>query len=85
MLIDDYNYETDQEETFIVCNGRGCDNQEPFDMPRRDHEYHPWSRSDHYGIFTGHYCDECYENNYPYRKDNYFDPGYAGEYLEDDY
>lgn len=30
---------------------------------------HP--RYDAYGIDTGHYCDDCYENNYPYRKDRY--------------
>lgn len=28
-------------------------------------------RFDAYGIHTGHYCNECYENNYPYRKDRY--------------
>lgn len=28
-------------------------------------------RSDYHGIFTGHYCEDCYENNYPYRKDDY--------------
>jgi hypothetical protein len=42
-------------------------------------------RYDNYGIPTGYYCDDCYENNYPYRKDAYFDPDYAGERLEDDY
>ncbi len=28
-------------------------------------------RYDNYGIPTRYYCDDCYENNYPYRKDNY--------------
>jgi hypothetical protein len=42
-------------------------------------------RQDAYGIPTGYYCDDCYENNYPYRKDRYFDESYAGERLEDDY
>jgi hypothetical protein len=42
-------------------------------------------RQDAYGIPTGYYCDDCYENNYPYRKDRYFDKSYAGERLEDDY
>ncbi len=42
-------------------------------------------RQDAYGYATGHYCDDCYENNYPYRKDNYYDYLDAGEYLEDDY
>jgi hypothetical protein len=43
-------------------------------------------RVDYYGIFTGHYCNDCYENNYPYRKDRY--PTYEidgfGEYLGED-
>ena len=42
-------------------------------------------RHDHYGNSTGYYCDECYENNYPYRKDAYFDPDFAGERMDDDY
>jgi Ni,Fe-hydrogenase I small subunit len=42
-------------------------------------------RYDAYGIPTGHYCDACYENNYPYRKDSYYDESYAGEYLDDEY
>lgn len=27
--------------------------------------------SDYHGIFTGYYCSNCYDNNYPYRKDDY--------------
>ena len=42
-------------------------------------------RHDHYGITTGYWCDECYETDYPYRKDAYFDPDFAGERMEDDY
>ena len=42
-------------------------------------------RHDHYGISTGYWCDNCYENNYPYRKDAYHDYLNAGEYLNDDY
>lgn len=42
-------------------------------------------RHDAYGIPTGHYCDDCYENNYPYRKDSYYDESYAGECLDDEY
>ena len=43
-------------------------------------------RHDHYGISTGHWCDKCYDSpKYPYRKDGYFDPSFAGERLEDDY
>ena len=28
-------------------------------------------RFDFFGITTGYYCDGCYENNYPFRKDRY--------------
>lgn len=40
---------------------------------------------DFYGMSTGHWCANCYENHYPYRKDAYFDEEYAGERMEDDY
>ncbi len=41
---------------------------------------------DNYDIPTGYWCNKCYNSSkYPYRKDNYFDPGYAGERMEDDY
>jgi len=44
-------------------------------------------RSDAHGIFTGHYCDDCYENNYPYRKDFYptIETHGYGERLDDNY
>ena len=45
-------------------------------------EYHMWARNDAYGIYTGLYCDDCYKNNYPYRKDRYHDEAYCGERLE---
>ena len=44
-------------------------------------EYHMWARNDAYGIYTGLYCDDCYKNNYPYRKDRYHDESYCGERL----
>ena len=49
-------------------------------------EYHRWSRADAYGIFTGLYCDKCYNDSfiYTYRKDDYYDEGYAGEQLYPD-
>jgi len=40
---------------------------------------------DYYGYSTGYWCDNCYKNNYPYRKDAYYDYLNAGEYLEDNY
>lgn len=48
---------------------------------------HAYERSDAYGISTGHWCDKCYDDpsKYTYRKDNYFDPAYAGERMDDDY
>lgn len=59
----------------IPC--RGCETTEE--------EAYVELRHDAYGYATGYYCDDCYENNYPYRKDRYFDESYAGERLEDDY
>ena len=48
---------------------------------------HMWARVDAYGIYTGLYCDKCYDDpqKYTYKKDRYFDPAYAGERLEEDY
>ena len=69
------------EETKTTCNG--CRAESEYVRPI---EYHQWARSDAYGIFTGVYCDKCYDdpNKYRYRKDNYYDPAYAGERLEPD-
>ena len=54
---------------------RGCDGKDNVQ-----------DRYDAYGYGTGDWCDGCYESGrYPYRKDRYFDPLYAGERLEDDY
>ena len=47
--------------------------------------YHDWARCDAYGIYTGLYCDDCYKNNYPYKRNRYFDEAYCGERLEGDY
>jgi hypothetical protein len=43
-------------------------------------------RVDAYNIFTGHYCETCYDDSskYPYRKDRYDYASY-GERLDDDY
>ena len=47
---------------------------------------HMWARADSYGIYTGLYCDKCYDDpqKYTYKKDRYFDPAYAGEQLEEE-
>ena len=50
----------------IIC--KGC-------KAKHDKYMVDWMRYDYHGIYTGIYCDECYEsgdeNKYPYRKDNY--------------
>ena len=61
----------------------GCKEDSGYDI--RPLNYHAWARTDSYGIYTGVYCDDCYDSDkYPYRKDNYHDPAYAGERLEPD-
>ena len=45
---------------------------------------HDWARVDAYGIYTGLYCDKCYKDNYPYRRDRYHDESYCGERMEPD-
>ena len=46
---------------------------------------HRWARRDVYAIFTGLYCDECYESDdsdrYPYRKDSYAKDLEYGEHI----
>lgn len=74
--VDDFILDCEEEvyvDEIIPC--RGCKTEEGF-------QRHDW-----YGIPTGHYCDECYENNYPYRKTRYATiehDGY-GERLSEDY
>ena len=96
---DDENY-PDKETACEECGGSGCGsgNFETEDgcghcngygyfvhrLPRID--YHEWARNDAYGLFTGLYCHDCYEDSekYPYRKDRYFDKAYCGESLGTD-
>ena len=49
-------------------------------------EYHKWARTDAYNIYTGLFCDKCYNDphKYTYRKDRYHDEAYCGERLEPD-
>jgi ribosomal protein L40E len=61
----------------VECRGRGCGS------------YSTIERHDYYGITTGHWCEDCYndDNQYTYRKDRYpiiEHDGY-GEQLDDDY
>ena len=54
-----------------MCSG--CQADSGYDV--RPVNYHIWSRCDAYGIFTGIYCDDCYDSGnsklYPYVKDSY--------------
>ncbi len=63
---------------------RGCEEPDKDNQRVSPIEYHMWARADAYGIYTGLYCDDCYKDNYPYRKDEYYDPAYAGERMEPD-
>ena len=68
----------------IKANCRGCEKESDFVRPS---QHHMWARTDAYGIYTGLYCNKCYDDQekYTYRKDEYFDEAYAGERLETDY
>ena len=63
---------------------RGCEKPDKDNQRVSPISYHMWARADAYGIYTGLYCDKCYKSNYPYRKDRYFDPAYAGERMNPD-
>lgn len=59
----DGDYHIYKEHT---CHGKGCEST------------YTNQRYDAYGITTGYFCDECYKNNYPYRKDRYPTQEYDG-------
>jgi hypothetical protein len=70
----------------ITCEG--CSKTDDMsDWATQNPRYHNWRRVDRYNIFTGYYCDGCYDDpvKYTFRKDDYYDPGYAGERLEENY
>ena len=52
------------------CQGEACDKKSER-LKTEPMMYHGWYRCDYWSIYTGMYCDDCYENNYPYRRDNY--------------
>ena len=62
------------------CNGYGVY------MPFMSVGCHQWARTDAYGIYTGLFCDKCYDDphKYTYRKDRYHDEAYCGERMEPD-
>ena len=71
-----------EEERIDKTYCRGCKAEEEMHRPI---DQHWWARRDAYGIYTGIYCDDCYNSDkYPYRKDNYHDPMYAGERMNPD-
>lgn len=76
----------DLEEARDICYGQDFYIVKEFTC-KGCHDVGAQERFDYYGITTGHYCDSCYENNYPYRKDRYatieFDG--HGERLDDNY
>ena len=72
----------DEPEECGACDGYGAYTARVSPL-----EYHEWARSDAYGLYTGLYCEKCYDDptKYTYRKDKYYDPAYAGERMEEDY
>lgn len=80
--------EEGNEIPVIVC--KGCQKEDDISdwgNLRDAHKYHEWVRSDAHGIYTGVYCEHCYEHNYPYRKDKYptMETDGYGDYLGEDY
>ena len=74
------------EDNNYLYNCRGCQKPDKENVRVSPITYHMWARADAYGIYTGLYCDTCYNgNNYPYKKARYYDEGYCGESLEADY
>ena len=67
-------------------NCRGCAKPDKSIQRIAPLKHHRWARTDAYDIYTGLYCDDCYDNPniYTYRKDRYYDEGYAGEQLYPD-
>ena len=69
---------TDWSKTYC----RGCKAEEEMHRPI---DQHWWARRDAYGIFTGIYCDDCYNSDdsdrYPYRKDSYAQDLEHGEHI----
>ena len=65
---------------------KGCEKPDEDNIRVSPIQYHMWARADAYGIYTGLFCDKCYDDpsKYTYRKDEYYDPAYAGENMEPD-
>ena len=53
-----------------IC--QGCEKKADDGFNNGELVYHYWARNDAYGIYTGLYCDSCYDSDkYPYKKDRY--------------
>lgn len=76
-------FQNENEQIDVIC--KGCEKKCDEGFYHGELLYHEWARKDAYGLYTGLYCDKCYENNYPYRKDYYFDESYCGERMDEDY
>ena len=74
------------EDNDYLYHCGGCKKPDEENQRVRPISYHMWARADAYGIYTGLYCDKCYDDpqKYTYRKDNYYDPAYAGERMNPD-
>ena len=68
-------------EVTVKCSGRDCEAKDEGWTAKRSQ--HPWARSDHFGIYTGIYCNDCVENNYPYKKHDYSAELNHGEYIDE--
>jgi len=64
---DNGSFDTHKIYKVIPC--RGCETTN-IDVIEERHDY--------YGISTGNWCDDCYENNYPYKKERYATEEYDG-------
>lgn len=49
----------------INCRGKRCSKSIKY------YDRDQWRRYDFHGIFTGYYCAECFQNNYPYKRGDY--------------
>jgi len=83
----------DKETKCNICEGSGrtnigfcniCEGSGEYVLYAKPIAHHRWAREDAYGIYTGLYCDKCYKDNYPYRRDRYHDESYCGERLNPD-
>lgn len=75
------------EDEMVFRDNEGADEVESVEAPASPYKCScgepAYTQHDHYGIYAGKSCDECFEKNF--KQGPYFDPGYAGESLEEDW